>query len=541
MIKVETRAAVPERYRAGFETLTGPASRALLSFLASDFLEGREAGSRGYRLAAEYAASLFALWRIEPAGDSGGDGARSYLQEVVMKEYTGLGCTLSWQGSQESAGGGRVFHEGVDLENYYRNRIPETLTAPVVFAGYGIREDSIGYDDFAKLDVKGRIVMILDGVPGRDDPASPFMKADLAEKYKGFRSFIGPLNKAAEVAKLGPVAVLVVRDDMKDGDIYDQMGPAAESDERPLITEPSRLCTLPGAKREGGAIFITREAADVLLSSSGRNIEGLRARIKSDWKPASLEIAGGKLTIRTTAECERLLRCHNVVGFIPGSDPKLKDETVTIGAHLDHLGRRDRYVFNGADDNGSGAAGVLAIARAIAGLPVKPKRTIVFCLWTGEELGMLGSSAYIRKPAFPLSRAAAYLNLDMIGRTYDEESLKARMRRLKVPAEAQKNISADNFAVVAFAAGRGLGEILRQADQTIGIDLWPQAEAVVKSSGIVSDYLPFAAAGVPYLYWAGVMHADYHQTGDEAAKINPEWMARIIRLVYLTAAALADR
>ena len=129
----------------------------------------------------------------------------------------------------------------------------------------------------------------------------------------------------------------------------------------------------------------------------------------------------------------------------------------------------------------------------------------------------------------------------MIGRSADEESLKARLKRLKIPVEDQKKIAADNFAVVAFQAGLGLGEILGRSDQAVGLDLWPQAEAAVKSSGTVSDYLPFAEARVPYLYWAGTMHKDYHQTGDSVEKIDLELMTKVVRLAYLSALTLADQ
>ena len=541
LVKVAKPAAVPERWQTGFATITAQDSRILLSYLASDLLEGREAGTRGYRLAADYAASLFALWRLEPAGDEGGGTGRGYLQEVVMKDYTDLGCSVTWREGSGESGGRRSFQEGVDLENYYLNRVPEDISAPVVFAGYGITEGSIAYDDLAGVGIKGKIVMILDEVPGQGDPASPFMKAELREKYRARSSWMGRLVKANEIAKLGPKAVLVIKNSVADGDIYAEMGSPAEDDERPLIAEPSRLVTLPGAKRGGGAICITREMADAILSSSGQSVESLKARIASRWRPASFEIAGGTLTIQTTAGSEKLLRCHNVIGVVPGSDPQLKNEAVIIGAHLDHLGKRDRYVFNGADDNASGAAGVLEIARAVASLPQKPKRSMVFCLWTGEELNLLGSTFYAGRPAFPLERTAAYLNLDMIGRAADETGLAARLNKLKIPERDQETIAPDSFAEVAFAAGLGLGEILYQADQSVGLDLWQKAEETAKSSGIVSDYLPFARAHVPYIYWEGPRHRDYHQTGDSPEKADLERMAKIIRLAYLSMVALADR
>ena len=273
----------------------------------------------------------------------------------------------------------------------------------MVFAGYGLSEPSAAYDDFAGLELKGKIVMILDDVPGRGNPASPFAKGRPGEKPRAVIWFDG-LKKANAAAAKGARAVLVVRSSLSAGDVYAEMGPPAPDDERPIIHEPNRLVTLPGAKREGGAIFISREMADFILASSGRTVESLKAEIESRWKPASFEIPGGTLTIQNSAEGEKILRCHNVIGFIPGSDPRLKNETVVIGAHLDHLGKRGDYVFNGADDNASGVTGVLEIARAVAGLPIKPKRTIVFCLWTGEEHGLLGSTFYAGRPAFPWRR-----------------------------------------------------------------------------------------------------------------------------------------
>jgi len=129
----------------------------------------------------------------------------------------------------------------------------------------------------------------------------------------------------------------------------------------------------------------------------------------------------------------------------------------------------------------------------------------------------------------------------MIGRSPEALSLKSRLKRLKIPADDQNKVAAGNFAVVAFPAGQGLGEILGRADQAVGLDLWPLAEATAKSSGIVSDYLSFAEARVPYLDWAGMTHKDWHQTSDNLEKIDVELMTNIVRLAYLTALTAADR
>jgi Zn-dependent M28 family amino/carboxypeptidase len=239
-----------------------------------------------------------------------------------------------------------------------------------------------------------------------------------------------------------------------------------------------------------------------------------------------------------------LVHGQNVLGFVEGSDPVLKNEVVVVGAHLDHLGRRGDYVFNGADDNGSGSVGVLNLARAFALNPEMPKRSVLFCLWTGEEEGLLGSRYYVQNPVFPLDKTVAYLNLDMISRPYEEKTLTRMARWIGLPTvqELIKKIKPANFLPVSFTSGAGLAEALRAADQSVGLDLFLRetGPAVDRESG-GSDHSSFAAAKVPWLFAIAAMTEDYHQTSDNVEKISPELMEKISRLIYLTAFALADR
>jgi Zn-dependent M28 family amino/carboxypeptidase len=282
--------------------------------------------------------------------------------------------------------------------------------------------------------------------------------------------------------------------------------------------------------------------ADAILEGSGQKIEDLKQKIDTTLKPASMEIPGMRLSINTTAKTS-LVTCRNVVGYIEGSDPTLKNEAVVIGAHLDHNGISGEYIFNGADDNGSGSVGVLSLARAFAANPEKPKRSVVFCLWTGEEEGLLGSRYYVQNPLFPVDKTVAYFNMDMISRPYTEQSLSrmARMMRIPVDNEVFKKINVANFLPVSFSAGAGFTDVLKNADQFVGLDLYLRESGENERGMGGSDHSSFGFVKVPWLFVITSMHEDYHQTSDSVEKASGEMMEKVSRLAYLTTYALADR
>jgi Zn-dependent M28 family amino/carboxypeptidase len=279
------------------------------------------------------------------------------------------------------------------------------------------------------------------------------------------------------------------------------------------------------------------------MEAAGQKVEDLKKKIDDTTQPASLELPGTRLTIATTSKTS-LVRCRNVLAYVEGADPALKDEVVVIGAHLDHLGKRDDYVFNGADDNGSGSVGVLNLARAFITNPEKPKRTVLFCLWTGEEEGLLGSRYYVQNPAFPINKTVAYLNMDMISRPYDERSLgrMARMFNVSTGDEIFKKLRLASFLPVSFSAGAGLADVLKNANEFAGFDLYlrESGETMDRAAG-GSDHASFASAKVPWIFCITSIHDDYHQTSDSVDKVSGELMEKVSRLVYLTAYALADK
>ncbi|OGD18929.1 MAG: hypothetical protein A2W03_13820 [Candidatus Aminicenantes bacterium RBG_16_63_16] len=572
LVLVEKPQAVPDNVKAGFETITAKDALAMLAYLSSDLLEGRETATRGYQLAAEYAASLFALWKLKPAGDQPGGGMfamgmfgggrrsprparpeKGYLQELAIREVTGSATDVNVEIRSGGLTRTRGFQSGVDYMGMYA--AADSVSAPVVFAGYGIVEKDLAWDEFKNVDIKGKIVMVLTEAPGKDNPESPFQKKkELKDKYfpagpAMFMRRMGGFNKNQEITKLGAAAILQVQSSIKDADSYKSLaGPRPVDDERPIINEPRRQMSLPGVTQrmpwEGSPVItISHEMANAILQGAGQKIEDLQKKIDTTLKPASMDLPGTRLSIAMTSKTS-LVRSANVVGFIEGSDPKLKDEVVVVGAHLDHLGKRGDYIFNGADDNGSGSVGVMALARAFAENPAKPKRTVVFALWTGEEEGLLGSRYYVMNPPFPMDKTVAYLNMDMIGRPYTEENLAmmARMMNIRTDGEAFKKVKVPNFLPVSFSAGAGLGEAIRNADQSVGLDIYlrESSGAMDRSMG-GSDHSSFASAKVPWVFVITSMHEDYHQTSDSVDKVNGEMMAKIARLIYLAAYSIADK
>ncbi len=576
---VDKAQPAPDKLKPGLEAITAKDTLAMLTYVAHDLLEGRETATRGYELAAEYAASLLKLWGVKPAGDmpmapmgfrmGGGRGQapqapreRSYFQEFALRETSDTRTDITVEVAKSGAVKSRTFQGGLDFQGGMGGMgggADGSVTAPVVFVGYGLSEPSIGFDELKGLSLKGKIVLVLSDAPGRDDPKSPLQaRKELKDKYfpappqgdlmaRMMRGGPQPFNKLDAIARLEPAAIVQVSSVASDASVYNALSMVRKpSDDRPIVNKPRRRLSLAGVVGGLGggrasATQITREMADFLLEATGQTIAGLQKKIESTMKPASMDVAGAKMTIATTSKTA-LVRSANVLGIIEGSDPRLKDEYFVVGGHFDHLGAWDGYVWNGADDNGSGAVGVLNIAKAIAASPVKPKRSIVFALWTGEELGLLGSRYYAANPVFPIEKTVGYLNYDMISRPYDAETLARTMRAYSVPGaeEIVKKVRAPWFVSVNLTEGTPFAEIAREMNQYVGLDLAFRFNAPGVGSG-GSDHASFAAVKVPFIYYMAAMTEDYHQPSDSVEKVSGELIARISQHGFLTVYAFADR
>ena len=574
---VDKPVPAPDKFKAGLEAITAKDTLAMLTYISSDLLEGRETATRGFALAAEYAASLFKLWGVKPAGDmprmggfrmGGGGGQqpqapreRTYFQEFAMKETTDSQTAITIETNTAGAIKTRTFQGGLDFQGGMGGAAEGSVSAPVVFVGYGVSEPSVGFDELKGLNLKGKIVLVLSDAPGRDDAKSPLQKTkDLKDKYfpampqGGDMAMMmrggGPqrFNKLSVIDKLGPAAIIQVSSAGKDTDIYNALSFVRKpSDDRPITNKPRyrlALAGVPGGEMGGrgpAATTITREMANFLLAGTGQTIDDLKKKIDTTYKPVSMDIAGSKMTIATTSKTT-LVRGTNIIGYIEGSDPKLKDEYFVVGAHCDHLGAWEGYVWNGADDNGSGSVGVLNIAKAIAASPVKPKRSVVFALWTGEEEGLLGSRYYAYNPEFPIDKTVGYLNYDMISRPYDAEMLARTMRAYNVPGaeEIVKKVRAPWFVTVNLTEGTPFVDLAREMNQYVGLDLALRTNPLGVGSG-GSDHASFASVKLPFIYYMAAMTADYHQPSDSVEKVSGELIAKISQHGFLTIYAFADR
>lgn len=427
--------------------------RSHLEFLASDALEGRGTGARGGMLAASYIAAQFERLGLEPAGDSG-----TYFQAIPLQ---GRSFTPSLR-----AAGGPGLDVGTDFVAYLTGPTDSAaVAADAIFVGYGITAPEERWDDYAGADVTGKVVLALAGTPA-DQDSSQFRRPKRGDY--GFRQY-----KVDEGLRRGAAAVFV---------IYRQ--PFLASWEEIAGTWLGQQVTpadsAPGPARVGG--WLNTPAAARLLGQAGENFAQLTVAAATRGftaRPLRLPLVA---TVRS-----RTIRVHavNVLARLPGQGP-LARELVLLGAHYDHLGIGPAVagdsIYNGALDNASGTAGMLAIAEACTSSRLQPGRSIMFAAFGAEEAGLLGSEAFVRRPPVPLSRVVAMLNVDglnLIADTRDIAALGAEWSSLGA-----------SFRVAA----RAEGYVITPAESPI------MQEAIRQDFFNRSDQAPFARAGVPALF-----------------------------------------
>ncbi len=528
--------------------------RADVTYLASDKLDGRRTGTDGAIEAARYIADEFKRLGLQPDVQSSIEFNRkvtrqfnSYLQSFpyVAAVELGKGNAMAFTPKVgETVGVApapaldlRVGEDWMPLAWSTNAHIERSA---VVYVGYGITANDLNHDDYASVDVHDKIALAFVGTPDGDNPHGPFAR------YTDLRF------KAAAAREHGARALLLIsrQENFKDDRLA---GPRLDNEaagdaglpvvviSRQVARRALEAAATPAVRFE--ALEGAMQAQSPGMPTGGANPASTQAMRKNFSAPLK-NIAFGLATDLVRREAP----AANVVGVLAGSEPKLQDEVIVLGAHYDHLGRggqgslaaRAGEIHHGADDNASGVAGLLELARLFAA--TRPRRTLVFIAFSGEEEGLLGSAYYVNHPLVPLAQTVAMINMDMIGRLQDDKLIVGGMG---TAAEWKDWVTHANTALNMKVAVGGLpapGQSTAPAEIPIVTGANGQVVATasprprfaltLNEDGYgPSDHSSFYARQIPVLFFFTGTHEDYHKPSDTAEKINYEGEARVVTLV----------
>ena len=464
-------------------TLNSDEYLSFVKFLASEDMKGRATGSPELERAAAYIAGRFQKFGLKPVQ------ANSYYQDfdVTTAAHLGTHGSFDWSG-----GTLKLQADYVPLNLSAKGEVK----APLVFAGYGITAPEYHYDDYANIDAKDKIVLVLRHEPQEFDEKSVF-------DGKVYTAHAQIFSKASNAKIHGARAVILVNDvaaHPNDPDRLDKFGATAGPDNAGIEF-----------------VQVRAEVAKKWFELAGKSMDQIERDIDQNLQPQSFAFPNSlKLDLDVDIERE-VKQVHNVVGYLPGET----DEYVIVGAHYDHLGLGEHdslapsmagTVHPGADDNASGTAGVLELAHYFSG-EKKHKRGLVFMTFAGEELGLLGSNYYANHPELPLSKAVTMINLDMIGRLRDNK---------------------------VYVGGAGSGTTLLALVNDVAPKHGMQVDISEKAGYGSSDHTSFTTKQVPVLFFFSGLHADYHKPSDTWDKIDAPGSVKLLGMVSDVMEHLAD-
>jgi hypothetical protein len=500
----------------GGDVITTPKMRADVEFLASDALRGRLTDTPENAITLEWVASRFKWLGLQPMGANG-----SYFLPYNLS----IGSLGSGTSELSVARDDQVVRYDRTTGFYpHRYSASATATGDLVFAHFGIAAEPLGYDDLGG-DVRGKVLLVLEHEPGENDSTSRFDGIVTSE-------YTNPLKKALAMQARGAAAVLFVTD------VQNHQAPQSfdAASRQYWPAQPPRLLPYTLAAWADRLTIpvgqVSIALADSLVRLAGRPLADLARAAESARGNAPVAIPGVKVSV-TASVVRRTVPDRNVLAAIEGSDPMLKNEWVVIGAHPDHNGAAGDTIYHGADDNASGAAGLLAIAEAYAKAAAegrRPRRSVLFASFNSEERGpLMGSWGYTEAPAVPLDRTIAMINLDMIGRDEEvPENGGGRFRGLPV----QTGASNRNSTTLLGWSRSTLVTAVERANARYKLTLKKNYDNNASQLLRRSDSWPFLQRGVPAIWFHNGLHPDYHLTSDTADRLNYEKMERIVKLVH---------
>ncbi|HEU4720933.1 MAG TPA: M28 family peptidase [Gemmatimonadaceae bacterium] len=486
-----------------------------LRFLSSDLLEGREPGTRGGRLTAEYLAAQLRAFGVEP-GVNG-----SYFQTVPIDVMATQAASVRAAASGKATA---TLRQPEDVVIWGGAATPQaTARGELVFVGYGATAPEHRWNDFKDVDVKGKVLLVLVSDPPAP-PSEPALFGGKAMTYYGRWTY-----KFEEAERRGAAGMLIVHRTDQAGYGW-QVVVGSNSTEHRLLTRDPKLPPPLGVRG-----WITDSAATALLRQAGLDFAALRRQAESrDFRPVptgiTMDLAVAHTINRVTSE--------NVIGVVRGRDPVLNRQYVALSGHWDHLGIgtpvNGDSIYNGASDNGTGLSALLAIAR-VASSQTRPRRSLLFVFVTAEESGLLGSGYFVQSPPVPLSQIAAALNLDMLG-------FSGRTRDLQVLGDTKSSL------------GPQLAAMLRPEGVRLVPDEFPERGFFYRS-----DHFSFAKAGIPAVSidpgtdvvgrpagWGRQQEEDftakrYHQPSDEyRPDLDLSGVVQLADIVHRFARRIAD-
>lgn len=457
------------------ENITQESLYETVEFLASPKLNGRLAGTEGYFQAAKYSANKLKEYGCQPMNNE------SYFQKFNVE------CNEILPGSEFQLVSNNEIVKNYKLGKDYIFRGftgSGDLQGEVVFCGYGLSQPEDNYDDYANIDVKDKIALVF-----KYNPKWKMESSNWKDRY--------PREKARAAFENGAKAILFV---------------SSPDDKNPQTVIGSVLAGSGEQNENFPQLHVSLNVADDLFSNSNHSLKELKNEIDSLNMPKSLELKSEvKIKVETKYNPEK--ETVNVVGILEGSDDKLKDQYLVLGAHLDHVGRQsDSVYFPGANDNASGSAAVLEIAKAFHLEKIKPKRSIVFVLFSSEEAGLFGAKNYVQEPPFSLEKTVAMFNFDCVG-------------------------YGDSIRIGGGKASNELWNMIKKIDEK---NTKYMISKTWGSGG--ADATPFFKAGIPTAYFVTQNSYEHlHKTTDKVSTLNMSLFEKLTELGFLSAKKVADQ
>lgn len=495
-------ASLPLPSRDEVNSITAKDLKKHLSFLASDELGGRYTLSQGNRIAARYLAS-----QLESYGYRGGARDGSFFQKVPLS-YRSVDAAAS-RVTFATSGQTAEFKYGDDFLS--APPVSGDFSGDLVFVGYGISSPKNKHDDYAGLDVKGKIVVLI-----VEDVPEALKGVIISDDEKGARA-------ASSHGAVGAIGVL-------------PLPIMAEWQQMKAYLSRADQAGLPPHPAADGKAFPTIAAGPPLVNALAKAMGKEASYLQPAGKAAPPMAIPAKASVHITAAVKEAPPAQNVVGVLEGADPKLKDEYVVFSAHYDHLKTMDNgEVYNGADDDGSGTVAVLEMAQAFT-IGQRPPRSILIIFHTGEELGLFGSEYNTDyEPAIPLAKLVADFNIDMIGRSKPEGDTDPRDRELS-DKDTLYVIGSDKLS----SELHKLSEATDKETAQLKFDYRYNDENHPERLYYRSDHYNYAKHGIPVIFYFTGLHRDYHRTTDDVDKIDFEKMERIARMIFATGWRVAN-